>query len=96
MSEFSTKAVSLCKCIINQRMITIKFDKSKVEDPEKIRRLTEELSKEFDKYRGSERGIAFFVKTNFNQLISITTRSHGWENRINRLKELYNQSLQIV
>lgn len=96
MSEFSTKAVLLCKCIINQRMITIKFDKSKVEDPEKVRRITEELNKEFEKYRGSERGIAYFLKTNFYQLVSITTRSHGYENRINRLKELYNQSLQIV
>jgi len=94
--EFYNNSCILCKSIINQRLLLLRFDKSKVCNPEYIRIETEELNIEFEKYRNSTRSIAYFLKRNYEKLCLIIPHSSGWEHRLIRLHELYKQSLQIA
>ena len=93
---FYENSNKLCKSIISQRQLLLRYDKSKISNQEQLRIATEELNAEFEKYRSSSRTIAYFIKKNYVRLVSICPHNAGFEARINRLYELYKQSLTIA
>jgi hypothetical protein len=93
---FYDNSQKLCKSIISQRLVLLRFNKSKVSDTDQLRIATEELNNEFEKYRSSSRTMAYFIKNNYVRLVSICPHNAGFESRINKLYELYKQSIQLA
>ncbi len=91
-NSFYDSAYQLCRSIISQRLFLIRHDKSKLDEPDKIRLKTENLRNDFEKYKMSSKGIAHFIKNNYSELIDIIVHTDGFESRIERLTELRDQS----
>ncbi|MCX6232712.1 MAG: hypothetical protein NTZ33_14335 [Bacteroidetes bacterium] len=96
MADLQKEGYTLCKSIISQRLMLIRFDKSKMYDTDNVRTEAENLKLEFDKYNSNPRSLAYFIKTNYFRLVSLITKNSAYQNRLNRLYELYNQSLTIA
>ena len=91
MTEFYNEALKLTGSIINQRDFTLKHDCSKMLDPVRICE-AEDLKREFNDYKYSERQLAYFINKNFEKLIDIIVRKNGWEKRVEKLTEFYLES----
>ena len=91
MTEFYDEAFKLTRNIILQRNFTLKHSCSKMQDLVKICE-AEDLKREFNDYKGSERALAYFINKNFGKLVDIIVRKHGWEKRAIKLEGFYLES----
>ena len=96
MADLQKEGYVLCKSIISQRLMLIRFDKSKIADADNVRTEAENLKLEFDKYNSNTRSLAYFIKKNYFRLVPLIPKNNAYQNRLDRLYELYNQSLKLV
>lgn len=94
-TEFYKRTYTLAKSIINQRLLVIKIDKSKVKDPLLLTKV-EDLRNDFNKYSSADYPLASFLYKNYEKLKEIMVKDKGSESKIMRLREAYLESRLIL
>lgn len=91
MNEYYNTTSSLLRSIFSQRLLLIRFNKSKSAELEFMKLKTEQLKNELQ-YYCSDESIAYFLSKHYESIKLILPKSKGWEARMQKLNTLYNQS----
>jgi len=95
-NSFFDSSYKMCRSIISQRLMLLKIDRSKIQDPERILAEAEDLNAEFEKYKNCSRTIAFFLSKNYEKLIDIIPHNDGYQSRILKMEKLYLEATEIL